>query len=62
MEAFYRNKEGFILENGKRKKEDPGGDKAKAVQGWARATEYTAKALVAVVGLVALILLQFGKK
>ena len=36
-------------------------DKAKVVGGWAKATEYVAKALVAIVGLVGLIIWEVHK-
>ena len=44
------------MKDKKSKKESRSFSKAKVVGGWAKATEYVAKALVAVVGLVVLII------
>ena len=49
------------MNNGKSKKVNRSMHRARAVGGWAKATEYVAKALVAVVGLVVLIIWNVSK-
>ena len=44
------------------KKDDAGSSKSRNVGGWAKATEYVAKALGAVVGLAAAVFWNFGKR
>lgn len=59
---MMNKKETFNVENDKCSESQPKGSKAKWVGDWARATENVAKALVAVVGLVVLILVEALKR
>ena len=49
------------MENNNEKEKKAKEDKAKAVGAWAKAIEYSAKALGAVVGLVVFVIWEFAK-